>query len=421
MPPLESPTQETIDIIVPVYRGLAETRRCLESVLSQPQESPYEIVVVDDASPEPELVAYLDELAARQAITLLRQDTNAGFVAAVNRGLTLHPDRDVVLLNSDTEVSGNWLDRLARCAYTDPRIGTATPFSNNATICSYPRFCEENPLPEGLTLAEIDGLFQRANAGRWLEIPTGVGFCLYIRRACVTEIGLFDESRFGLGYGEENDFCMRATKVGWRHLLCADTFVHHIGSVSFSDRAEALRTQAQATLLALHPDYPAEIQEFIGKDPAKEFRLAVDRERICLSSVQALQVVAEQYAVAADLRRHYQQSLAEAAALQQGLAVAERLLNEAHRELVTRDQALIQAQGYVREREADIARAHERGQRLQEALECSSQRVLTLEQQAEAARQTYDELQQRHDALNLRLEQIYGSKSWRYTRFFRKQ
>ena len=406
MPPLESPTQETIDIIVPVYRGLAETRRCLESVLSQPQESPYEIVVVDDASPEPELVAYLDELAARQAITLLRQDTNAGFVAAVNRGLTLHPDRDVVLLNSDTEVSGNWLDRLARCAYTDPRIGTATPFSNNATICSYPRFCEENPLPEGLTLAEIDGLFQRANAGRWLEIPTGVGFCLYIRRACVTEIGLFDESRFGLGYGEENDFCMRAAKAGWRHQLCADTFVHHVGSVSFSDKAEALRTRAQATLLALHPDYPAKIQAFIAEDPARELRQAVDRERARLSSAQALQVLSEQYQIAADLRQRQQQSLAQITDLQQGLVAAERLLDEGRRDLATRDQALTEAQGYVRQREADITHCHAQVQELQEALVRASQRILALEQQVAAA----------HDKLG----QIYASKSWRYTRFFRR-
>lgn len=407
MPPLDSPAQQTIDIIIPVYRGLAETRRCLESVLAQPQESLYEIVVVDDASPEPELVAYLDELATRQAITLLRQDINAGFVAAINRGLALHPDRDGVLLNSDTEVNSNWLDRLTRCAYADPRIGTVTPFSNNATICSYPRFCEENPLPEGLTLAEIDNLFQRTNDGRRLEIPTGVGFCLYVRRACLAEIGGFDESRFGFGYGEENDFCMRAAKAGWRHLLCADTFIHHVGSVSFSDRAKALRTQAQATLLALYPDYPAKIQAFIAEDPAKEFRLAVDRERARLSSAQALQVVAEQHAIAADLRRHQQQSLTETAALQQGLNEAARLLDQARRDLETRDQALAEAQGYVREREADVARCHQQALELQEALERASQTISTLAQQAEATR--------------AELSQVYASKSWRYTRFFRKQ
>lgn len=406
MPPLESPTPEIIDIIVPVYRGLAETRCCLESVLSQPQQSPYALVIVDDASPEPELVAYLDQLAARQSITLLRQERNAGFVAAINRGLALHPARDAVLLNSDTEVNGNWLDRLAHCAHADPRTGTVTPFSNNATICSYPRFCEENPLPAGLTLAEIDDLFQRANKSRWLEIPTGVGFCLYVRRDCLAEIGGFDESRFGLGYGEENDFCMRAAKAGWRHQLCADTFVYHIGSVSFSEKAEALRTRAQATLLALHPDYPARIQAFIAEDPARELRQAVDRERARLSSAQALQVLSEQYQITADLRQRQQQNLAQITALQEGLVTAERLLDEGRRELAIRDQALTEAQGYVRQREAEIAYCHAQAQELQEALERASQRILTLEQQVAAADNT--------------LSQIYSSKSWRYTRFFRR-
>ena len=110
-----------------------------------------------------------------------------------------------------------------------------------------------------------------------------------------------------------------------------DTFIHHVGSVSFSDRANALRTQAQATLLALYPDYPAKIQAFIAEDSAKEFRLAVDRERACLSSAQALQVVAEQHAIATDLHQRQQKSLVETTALQKGLAEAERLLDEDHR------------------------------------------------------------------------------------------
>ena len=167
---------EPVDIIVPVYRGLSETRRCLDSVLAHPQHCRYELVVIDDAGPEPELTTWLDELATRRRITLLRHTANVGFVATANHGLALHPDRDVILLNSDTEVHGDWLDRLVDCAYADARIGTVTPFSNNATICSYPRFCRDNPLPEGLGLAELDALFRRANRGRRLEIPTAVGF-----------------------------------------------------------------------------------------------------------------------------------------------------------------------------------------------------------------------------------------------------
>ena len=210
-----------VDLIVPVYRGLAETRRCLDSVLAFPQQTSHEIVVIDDCSPEPELTAWLRELAETGTITLLENPVNTGFVNAVNRGMVLHPDRDVVLLNSDTEVHGDWLDRLRRSCHSDPMIGTVTPFSNNATICSYPRFMQDNPLPEGWPLAKLDALFADVNAGQTVDIPTAVGFCMYITRRCLEQVGYFDATLFKRGYGEENDFSMRALEVGFRHLLAA--------------------------------------------------------------------------------------------------------------------------------------------------------------------------------------------------------
>ena len=276
-------TKDLIDVIVPVYRGLAETRRCLESVLSQPQQCKYELIVINDASPEPELAAWLDELAATQRITLLRHTDNAGFVVTANRGLALHPQRNVVLLNSDTEVNGDWLDRLIRCARTDERIGTVTPFSNNATICSYPRFCEENDLPEELSLAELDGLFAEVNAGQAIAIPTAVGFCMYIARSCLEQTGYFDEPGFGRGYGEENDFCRRAADIGFTHLLCANTFVYHQGAVSFGGERVQLSQQALAVLENRYAGYGELIAAHVATDPARLARRRVDLARLLRS------------------------------------------------------------------------------------------------------------------------------------------
>lgn len=336
MPILSSspPADRRVDVIVPVYRGLAITRRCLESVLAAPQQTAYTLTVIEDASPEPALSTYLDGLAAAGQLNLLRNPANLGFVKTANRGLQLHPDRDVVLLNSDTEVSGDWLDRLRRCAYADPDTGTVTPFSNNATICSYPRLCESNELPPGLTLAELDALFARANAGERVVIPTGVGFCFYIRRDCLDAVGYLDEERFGLGYGEENDFCLRAERLGWRSVLCADTYVYHVGGVSFSERQQALQQQAIQTLLTLYPDYTARIMAFIAADPMRPLRYAVDQARAALSAEQAVQVLAEREASNTRLAQELQHSRAHNATL---------------------ERALSEAQMYVRAREADIA------------------------------------------------------------------
>ncbi|MCC8987036.1 MAG: glycosyltransferase, partial [Candidatus Contendobacter sp.] len=177
-----------VDVIIPVYRGLAETRACLLSVLSSQRSVPHEIIVIDDASPEPALTDYLRELAAAGRITLLRNAQNLGFVQTVNRGMALHEERDVVLLNSDTEVAGDWLDRLTQCAYSAPDIGTVTPFSNNATICSYPQTCADNALPPGYTVETLNALFRRVNTGQSVPIPTAVGFCMYIRRDCLRTV-----------------------------------------------------------------------------------------------------------------------------------------------------------------------------------------------------------------------------------------
>src|SRR5205814_3470036 len=121
-----------IDVVIPVYRGFDATRRCLESVLAARCENEREVVVVDDASPQPAISSWLHGLADQGRITLIVHGTNLGFPASANEGMRLHPQRDVVLLNADTEVPDGWLDRLAACARREPLAGTVTPFSNNA-------------------------------------------------------------------------------------------------------------------------------------------------------------------------------------------------------------------------------------------------------------------------------------------------
>jgi GT2 family glycosyltransferase len=89
-------------------------------------------------------------------------------------------------------------------------------------------------MPAGETTASLDRAFAAANAGRSADIPTAVGFCMYITRHCLHRVGPFDHDRYGEGYGEEVDFCMRAARRGFRNVIAADVFVHHVGEVSFA-------------------------------------------------------------------------------------------------------------------------------------------------------------------------------------------
>ncbi|MET1079723.1 MAG: class I SAM-dependent methyltransferase [Pseudomonas sp.] len=270
-PPAQVPV---VDVIIPVYRGLEETRRCIESVLASAYLAQSEVIVINDASPDPQLVDWLATLDGR--VTLLHNEQNLGFVGTVNRGMCLHPERDVVLVNSDTEVANDWLDRLQQAAYGAAEVGSVTPFSNNATLCSYPQLCQDNPLPAGLDTAELDRLFKQVNAGQVVDIPTGVGFCMFIRRDCLEENGLFNAELFGRGYGEENEFCMRSAARGWRHLLCADTFVYHAGGVSFANTQGEHQQIGRRALNRLYPDYDRLIQQHLVQDPSAHLRFAVD-------------------------------------------------------------------------------------------------------------------------------------------------
>ncbi len=272
-----APPGVVVDVVIPVYRGLTQTLLCIETVLADPDRPPGRVIVVDDRSPEPKLSAWLDEQAAGGRITLVRNRRNQGFVASVNIGIEAAGKSDVALLNSDTEVPHGWLARLAGHAYATPRVASVSPFSNNATICGYPSI-GGSPPAFGLAVGELDAACRSANGGRTVDLPTTVGFCMYIRRAALADVGLFDVEAFGRGYGEENDFCLRASARGWRHLLACDTFVYHEGSVSFGAAAAAAAEQGMDVLAERYPHYARLVSQHVRLDVAGPNRFAVTLE-----------------------------------------------------------------------------------------------------------------------------------------------
>jgi GT2 family glycosyltransferase len=267
-----------VDVVVAVYGGAAHTRACLDSVLAS-LRSPNRLVVVDDASPEPELAAALEALAGQRRIALIRNTRNLGFAASANAGMCFAAGRDVVLLNSDTLVAPGWLEELRAVAYSASDIGTVTPLSNDATILSYPNPSGDNDLPDLAATARTDALARRVNGGSAIDIPVGVGFCMYIRRACVDAVGLLRADLFAQGYGEENDFCLRARHLGWRHVAAPGAFVAHIGGHSFGTAARHLQARNEALLERLHPGYDKLIRAHIKADPLAPARRRLDLAR----------------------------------------------------------------------------------------------------------------------------------------------
>lgn len=263
--------------IVPVYNGLSDLRLCLDSLIPQLRGGRLRAVVIDDGSPDPEVSRYLFDLDAKDhpGLTILTNAANIGFIATVNRCLTLREaGEDILLLNADTIVPPGVVEKLANHAHGQPGIATVTPMSNNATILSFPSTTERNAPALGLDVAVIDDAFA-SEAKTPVAIPTGVGFCMYINRLALDEVGLLSPE-WGRGYCEEVDWCLTARDLGWVHLAATDTFVVHEGSVSFTTKERlAILATNHVRLEALYPEYVDEVLAFERADPFADLRIGV--------------------------------------------------------------------------------------------------------------------------------------------------
>lgn len=221
-----------IDIIIPVYNGYDDLIRCLASIDRHTDMKACRVIAINDCSPDERILPLLREHESSRFI-VIDNVKNLGFSANVNLGMQSSEENDVILLNSDTQVTAGWVEKLERCAYSRREIGTVTPLSNAATLCSYPVMCQDNPIPEGWTVDETAALVERVSDHIYPQITVAVGFCMYIKREVIRKTGLFDAATFGRGYGEENDFCNRAEQLGYTHVMCDDTFIYHRGTASF--------------------------------------------------------------------------------------------------------------------------------------------------------------------------------------------
>lgn len=264
-------------VVIPVYNAAPEVDRCLETVQAT-VPSGTDVLIIDDASPDPAVAAVLRAWLGREVPgwRILRNAENLGFVRTANQGMRLSMSLgrgDVVLLNSDTEVTRGWLQGLGRCLAADAAIATATPWTNNGEIASLPRFCAANPAPADAEA--VAAVVADAGPARYPELPTAVGFCMAVARRAIDRLGLFDETLFGIGYGEENDFSMRARDAGMRNVLCDDVYVVHLGGRSFGPLGVKPGEESMRRLLSRHPGYLEQVQAFIAADPLAERRRAI--------------------------------------------------------------------------------------------------------------------------------------------------
>jgi GT2 family glycosyltransferase len=256
------------DIIIPVYNAFDYLKRCIESVIIYTNLENNRLIIIDDKSQDDRIIPYIENyISCKKANAIfIKNKINLGFIKTVNIGMKFS-DNDVLLLNSDTEVTANWLDKLQKCAYSKERIATVTPLSNNATIASVPIYNQANEIPDGYKLLEYQELIDKISYREYGEIPTGVGFCFYIKREALKTVGFFDEESYGKGYGEEEDFCYRCLSYGYRHILCDDVIVFHKSSQSITGNYQEICEIRQKTLQEKHPFYKSNTVRWVSDSP----------------------------------------------------------------------------------------------------------------------------------------------------------
>jgi GT2 family glycosyltransferase/glycosyltransferase involved in cell wall biosynthesis len=275
------PPRRSIDIVIPVFQGAEDFVACLAS-LRRDLPAGARIVVIDDASPDAGLRGAVDAAVMRGEVVLVRHHANRGFPGAANSGFRhAHAaddgPRDILLLNADTLVPAGAVGRLADAAYGAGDIASVTPMSDDGTIVSYPgggaSAASRGRKPASVAGTDrLDDLARAANGRGAIDLPTAVGFCMFIRHDSLAETGLFREDAFAQGYGEENDWCLRARHLGWRHVAATGVFVAHLGGRSFGLLKSHLLDRNLAVLNRLHPGYDTLVAAFIARDPLASAR-----------------------------------------------------------------------------------------------------------------------------------------------------
>jgi GT2 family glycosyltransferase/glycosyltransferase involved in cell wall biosynthesis len=243
-------------VVVPIHDAYEDVMQCLEALV---RHSPAEtdLLLIDDASTDSRIATLPERLGlVRPRIVLFRHAENRGFVRTVNDGFAAAGRRDVIVINSDVIVGPEWFSRLRDAAYSDSRIATATPLTNNGTIVSVPQRNVPAELPARFT---TDGAATAVSAGSSKlrpRLPTCVGHCMYIKRMALDLVGAFDEG-FSPGYGEEVDFSQRCTLFGLAHVCADDVFVYHRGGGSFGQSPEVreLRRRHEDFIARRYPFY----------------------------------------------------------------------------------------------------------------------------------------------------------------------
>jgi GT2 family glycosyltransferase len=268
---------KSITIVIPIFNAFYDIKACIDSVISTCDLKHVSIILIDDCSTDSRVLPYLQSLHDYPRVTIVSNQKNIGYTKSINKAIQISGDSDVILLNSDTVVNNDWLIQLQLAAYSSPDVATVTPMSNNAGAFSFPTANSNNIIPPQISFEDAARKIVLSTQYHDCQpLPTGNGFCMYIKREALDIVGLFDENLFPRGYGEENHFCMRVIQNKMINLLCPHAYIFHTKSASFKSERTKLVEEGQKVLLRQFPSYPSLVRRDFNTQELKSIRNTLD-------------------------------------------------------------------------------------------------------------------------------------------------
>lgn len=244
-------TTDTVDVVVCVHGALDVVAACVSSVKAAGGYR--HLIVVDDHNNDTDRAALQDYVDSK---TKLVSSPHPGYAHAANHGIKHSDAAQVCLLNSDTLVPRQWLEKMQACIKAHPACGVVGPWSNAASWQSMPRQRDWrgrwliNDLPLGCDVHDVNERLQQQGAPLYPEVAVVNGFCMLLSRPLLRAVDGFDVIRFPQGYGEENDLCLRAADAGFELRVADNAYVYHVKSASFGHQRRQSLSQAGDRALA---------------------------------------------------------------------------------------------------------------------------------------------------------------------------
>ena len=244
-----------LSVIVVSWNVVDLLRNCLHSVAAGVRDLTYEVIVADNASTDDSAAMVRAEFPT---IRLIANSENLGFARANNQGIRVSQGRYVVLLNSDTVASAAALDALVAFMDAHHEAGAVGPRLLRPDGTAQPYAFGGDPTLGYLARRGLNRLLRRRYLHDWntdaiQEVDWVSGACLMARRAAVEQAGPLDESMFM--YFEDNEWCLRIRKAGWKVYYDPQAAIVHLGGQSVAKNPAARQAYTRSLRIFYRKHY----------------------------------------------------------------------------------------------------------------------------------------------------------------------